>query len=265
MSIRKATFISLIAAFVLPFLVHNVFAQDNFNGQDRLNKESPRIVITKVEVLGRYREIRSDSDVRKEILFPEAVKLPWKDDFVRIEFEIAGSEQPGRCQYRYRVSGRSEEWINIGNKNFVILENLKFGKYEFMVNGSDREGIWSEVPASLKIYLVPPFWKTSVFKGIVFIFVIALLFFAYRRLRKMYRSAHGGKIDVEQISADHNLTKREIEILGLLLDGSSINKMAQDLYISESTVQKHIYSVYKKLKIHNRMQLMNVAQKYRAK
>lgn len=254
-----------MAAFVFPSFYSGIFSQDKSDVQQKHDKEFPRVVITKVKVLGRYKEIRSDSDVRKEILFPEAVKLPWKDDFLQIEFEIAGSELPERCQYRYKVSGRSEEWINIGKKNFVILENLKFGKYEFMVNGSDREGIWSEVPASLKIYLVPPFWKTSVFKGIVFIFVMASLFFAYWRLRKMYRPVHAGRIDVEQISTEYGLTKREVEIFGLLLEGRSINKMAQDLYISESTVQKHIYSVYKKLKIHNRMQLMNVAQKYRVK
>ena len=163
------------------------------------------------------------------------------------------------------VSGRSEGWIDIGNKNFVILENLNFGKYEFMVNGSNREGVWSEEPASLKIFLVPPFWKTSVFKGIASISVMVLLIFGYLLLRKMYRSTHTGKIDVDQISTDHNLTKREREILELLLEGRSINKMAQELYISESTVQKHIYSVYKKLKIHNRMQLMNFAQRYRLK
>lgn len=265
MSIRKETFNFFVAAFMLPFLFHGVFPQDNSFRQDRLNKESPRIVITKVEVLGRYREIRSDSDVRKEILFPESIKLPWKDDFLKIEFEIVGDELTEKCQYKYKVSGRSEGWIDIGNKNFVILENLKFGKFEFMVNGSTREGIWSEEPASLKIYLVPPFWKTSVFKGIAFIFVMVFLFFAYWFLKKMYRSARGGKIDIERISTDYNLTKREIEILGHLLEGRSINKMAQELYISESTVQKHIYSVYKKLKIHNRMQLMNFAQRYRHK
>lgn len=265
MSIRKEAFFFFVVAFMLPFLFPSVFSQENFNDQDSLNKESPRIVITKVEVLGRFREIRSDSDVRKEILFPERVKLPWKDDFLRIEFEIVEDELPEKCRYQYRISGRSEGWIDIGNKNFVILENLKFGKYTFMVNGSNRDGVWSEEPASLEIYLVPPFWKTSVFKGIMFVSVMALLFCAYWFLRKMFRSAHGGKIDVEQISTDYNLTKREMEILELLLEGRSINKMAQELYISESTVQKHIYSVYKKLKIHNRMQLMNFAQRYRHK
>lgn len=265
MFIRKEAFIFFIAAFVLPFLCFSAFSQNNSDVQEKLDKGYPRIVITKVKVLGRYTAIRSDSDVRKEILFPETVKLPWKDDFLKIEFEIVGGEQPEQCQFKYKITGHDEEWIDIGNKNFVILENLKFGKYEFLVNGSNSEGIWSEEPASLKINLVPPFWRTSVFKGIVFIFVIALSFFVYLFLRRMYRLMQAGKINIEQISTEYNLTKRELEILGLLLEGRSINKMAQELFISESTVQKHIYSVYKKLKIHNRIQLMNFAQRYRLK
>ncbi len=265
MSIRKEAFNFFVAAFVLPFFFHSVFSQNNSDVQDKLNKESPRIVITKVKILGRYREIRSDSDVRKEILFPESLKLPWKDNFLRIEFETVGDEVPEKSQYKYKVSGYSEGWIDIGYKNFVILENLKFGKFEFMVKGSTRAGVWSEEPASLKIYLVPPFWKTSVFKGIIVIAAMVLLFFANWFLRKTYRSTRGDKIDVEQISTDYNLTKKEMEILGLLLKGRSISKIAQELYRSESTVQKHIYSVYKKLKIHNRTQLMNFSQRYKHK
>ena len=265
MFFRKKALILFLAAFVLPSLLNSVFSQNESDVQEKIDKEYLRIEITKVKLLGEYTAIRSDSDVRQEILFPETVKLPWKDDFLKIEFKIAGGELSDQCQYKYKISGHDEEWINIGNKNFVILENLKFGKYEFMVNGSHSEGIWSENPASLKIFLVPPFWKTSVFKGIAIIFVMALLIFAYLLLRKMYRSTHTGKIDVDQISTDYNLTKREREILGLLLEGRSINKMAQEMYISESTVQKHIYSVYKKLKIHNRIQLVNFAQRYRLK
>ncbi len=223
----------------------------------------PRIEITKVKILGSYREIRSDSDVRKVIEYPEVLKITWKDNFFIIEFNVIGSKEPKLNQYAYKIIGYNEEWIHIGNKNFVSLENLKAGKYEFRVKGANSEGIWSEENASLEIILIPPFWKTPVFKGIG-VLLTAILFFVFlRRFRKLGKSPISAEVDVGQIASRYKLTNRESDMLELLLKGKSIQNMAQELYISESTVQKHIYSVYKKLKISNRTQLLNLARRFK--
>ncbi len=225
----------------------------------------PRIEITKVKMLGTYREIRSDSDVRKEIEYPEVLKITWKDNFFIIEFNVIGSKEPELNQYAYKITGHNDEWIHIGNKNFVTLENLKAGKYEFRVKGANSEGIWSEENASLEIILIPPFWKTPVFKGIGVLLTAILLFAFLRRFRKLYKSPIPAEVDVGQIASRYKLTNRESDMLELLLKGESIQGMAQELYISESTVQKHIYSVYKKLRISNRIQLLNLARRFKTK
>lgn len=225
----------------------------------------PRIEITNVKILGTYREIRSDSDVRKIIENPEVLKITWKDNFFIIEFNVVGSEEPELNQYAYKIIGHNDEWIHLGNKNFVTLENLKAGKYEFRVKGANSEGIWSTENASLEIILIPPFWKTTVFKGIGVLLAAILLFVFFRRFRKLYKPPFFAEIDVGQIATRYKLTNRENDMLELLLKGKSIQSMAQELYISESTVQKHIYSVYKKLKISNRMQLLNLARCFKTK
>lgn len=226
---------------------------------------SPRIEITEVKILGKYRDIRSDSDVRKVIEYPEVLKIIWKDNFFTIEFNVIESKDPELNQYAYKIIGHDEEWIHIGNKNFITLENLKAGKYEFRVKGANSEGIWSEENASLKIILIPPFWKTPVFIGICVLLTAMLLFVFLRQFRKLKKLPISAEVDVGQITTRYKLTNRERDMLELLLKGKSIKNMAQELYISESTVQKHIYSIYKKLKISNRMQLLNMARRFKAK
>lgn len=50
------------------------------------------------------------------------------------------------------------------------------------------------------------------------------------------------------------LTDREKAVLKLIADGLTNKEISQRLSISESTVENHIHSVYKKLKVSNRAQ-----------
>lgn len=54
----------------------------------------------------------------------------------------------------------------------------------------------------------------------------------------------------------HGLTRREGEAMGLAAEGKTNREIAQALYISESTVKKHLNAIFRKLGIENRVQLM---------
>jgi DNA-binding NarL/FixJ family response regulator len=51
---------------------------------------------------------------------------------------------------------------------------------------------------------------------------------------------------------DYNLTARESEILHLLVEGLSIQKIADRLFVSYSTASTHIRHIYEKLQVHTR-------------
>lgn len=57
------------------------------------------------------------------------------------------------------------------------------------------------------------------------------------------------------------LTNRETIILKYLVDGFTINAVAEKLYISRHTVDTHTKNIYKKLQVHNRSSLASVAMK----
>lgn len=52
----------------------------------------------------------------------------------------------------------------------------------------------------------------------------------------------------------YGLTHREVEILHLLGTGSTNEKIAERLFISEYTVKSHVYNVFKKIGVNNRSQ-----------
>lgn len=53
------------------------------------------------------------------------------------------------------------------------------------------------------------------------------------------------------------LTKRELEILEMLANGLVYKEITDKLYISTETVRKHVYNVYNKLHVSNRVEAVN--------
>ena len=83
------------------------------------------------------------------------------------------------------------------------------------------------------------------------------------RLHNLY--PHGIKLEqdaakdpLQHLITDHDIQPREAEILRLMLDGATNKQMAEQLFISESTVKKHVNAIYRKLGVKNRMGLMAV-------
>lgn len=60
---------------------------------------------------------------------------------------------------------------------------------------------------------------------------------------------------------DIKLTKRETEILIQLSKGLNYNSISDNLFISPSTVRKHIENIYKKLQVHSKMEAVMKAKK----
>jgi DNA-binding CsgD family transcriptional regulator len=56
------------------------------------------------------------------------------------------------------------------------------------------------------------------------------------------------------------LTKRELEVLGLLLDGWRNQDIAERLGLSPSTVKNHVYAVYQKTGAANRIELVGMGE-----
>jgi DNA-binding NarL/FixJ family response regulator len=65
---------------------------------------------------------------------------------------------------------------------------------------------------------------------------------------------------VELEAADHDLTRRELEILRLVADGHSNSQLARMLWVTEQTVKFHLSNIYRKLDVANRTEASRWAQ-----
>lgn len=62
------------------------------------------------------------------------------------------------------------------------------------------------------------------------------------------------------IASEHNLTPREAEVMAYVFKGFNNAEIADELYISQNTVKHHIYNLFKKLEVSNRIELICLLQ-----
>ena len=73
-------------------------------------------------------------------------------------------------------------------------------------------------------------------------------------------SAQGMAQIVDRDKQVFNLSQRELQILSQLHEGDSLSDLADRLYISESTLKKHLTAIYRKMDVRNRVQAIAKAR-----
>ncbi|MDN4059894.1 two-component regulator propeller domain-containing protein [Massilia sp. YIM B02769] len=116
-----------------------------------------------------------------------AVTLPARDSVFALEFAALHYAAPGSNRYAYQLEGFDESWVETdASKRFASYTNLDPGEYVFRVRASNKDGVWSEAPATLAIRITPPWWKTWWFRLLAVALLGAAALAAYRfRIRSL--------------------------------------------------------------------------------
>lgn len=76
---------------------------------------------------------------------------------------------------------------------------------------------------------------------------------------QLLRHKGNGKLILDHNKSNDILTAREVEILNLIATGAKNTDIASNLCLSVHTIKTHIYHIYKKIDVSNRMQAVNWA------
>lgn len=84
--------------------------------------------------------------------------------------------QPQKNQYRYRLEGFDDLWQEVGTRKTAYFTNIPAGRYTFVVQGSNNDGVWNTKGVSLEIVIAPYFYETPFFYLIFGISFIGIIF-----------------------------------------------------------------------------------------
>jgi signal transduction histidine kinase/ligand-binding sensor domain-containing protein len=128
----------------------------------------PPVVITKIQVNGKDTTTATSR-----------FSLPFHTS-IGFEFAALNFSNAEKNQYQYMLKGIDKEWIAAGNQRTVLYGELPPGRYEFMVKGSNNDGVWNNSPAVFRFLIPVPWYRTWWFITLVIAAIAALLYLAYR-------------------------------------------------------------------------------------
>jgi len=127
--------------------------------------KTPPIALTGLEIFSKPVHVGDTMSghviLNKTITETNTIVLRYKDKVFSIEFASLGFIYNARNKYAYTLEGFSRNWlITDGKIRKATYTNLDAGEYFFRVKASDEDGEWYNQEATLKIIVLPPFWKT---------------------------------------------------------------------------------------------------------
>ena len=158
-------------------------------------KDKSPIVLTKLIV--NNEEIRpGNKEVALEKRISETSEITLKHDqgYIGLEFSAMNFISPEKSEYAYKLesSFNKDEWHIIGSQHYINLTNLNSGTYVLKIKTSNGGGEWNPTIKTLKIIMLPPWWKT----WWAYLFYIALLAgasvltFRFFRNRELLKQAY---------------------------------------------------------------------------
>ncbi len=116
----------------------------------------------------------------------------------------------------------------------------------------------------LLLYLpgVPPALRAAPYVQLAFFFSMVGLIIAYV-MRSPEQSAASGGTDLPvQFVLRYGITPRECDIIAMMERGHSNRQLADRLFISARTVKNHLYHIYQKTGVANKVQLINLMRTF---
>lgn len=136
------------------------------------------IVFTDLKIFNKSVQVSNDKDavLQKSISETDHLLLNYDQNMFTVEFAALNFVNSDKNLYSYMLEGFNRNWNEPGINRSATFTNLNPGDYllriKRVVPGLANTG--NEL--QLKITILPPFWKTSWFLSLLFVFIIFMIY-----------------------------------------------------------------------------------------
>jgi ligand-binding sensor domain-containing protein/DNA-binding response OmpR family regulator len=128
----------------------------------KTNLVKPSVIFTDFLILDKSARFDvKNSPLTKPIDQTNEIILPYNQAFFSIRFAALNYINPEKNQFAYKLEGFSDnQWHYVVNQQMATYTNLDPGTYRFKIKSANNDGIWNQTARTLKIIVLPPWYKT---------------------------------------------------------------------------------------------------------
>jgi signal transduction histidine kinase/ligand-binding sensor domain-containing protein len=153
-------------------------------GQLHINEIPPQIVITGFKLFNRRVTPGPGSPLSGPLREVNEIILRHNQKEIAFEFVALHYSNSAKNAYAYMLEGLDNDWIQAGSQRLATYTNVTPGDYIFRVKAANSDGVWNNQDASIKLTVLPPWWKTWWAYGFYFVMIIVGLVGVDRYQRK---------------------------------------------------------------------------------
>lgn len=205
----------------------NLFYPENIKD----NLTPPSVIITDFQIFNTSVPIGENSILKNSITETKEIEISHKDSVISFKFSALNFSHPEKNQYAFKMEGFDKGWIIVdSSRRFATYTNLDPGKYTFRVKGSNNNGVWNENGASIKLTILPPWWKTLwAYVGYV-VMLIGAIFWYVRYKTKAVKQYN--KLLEEQIAERTIALQKEKDAAVYLRDRAEVASRSKSEFLA---------------------------------
>jgi signal transduction histidine kinase/ligand-binding sensor domain-containing protein len=161
------------------------------------NTEPPPTLLTRVSVddrvVAEYAGIlpppgKPGGEILELTSKDSVLHLPPGHRSIKLEFAAFDFNAPENIQFRHRLKGVEDDWVEGGAASSATYPRLDSGKYTFEITACNGDGDWNKTGAHISLEVAPFFWQTWWFRlTVVAAFTLSIIaivrYISFRRLR----------------------------------------------------------------------------------
>ncbi len=126
------------------------------------------------------------------------IELPYGKRNIEIEYTGLSFVVPEKVQFKFKLEGINEQWIDAGTRRKAYFTHLPPGEYIFRVVACNNAGVWNEKGASISIIVPPLIWETWWFQLSGILILTSIIIGIVMKREKSIKERERQKLMVQQ-------------------------------------------------------------------
>jgi signal transduction histidine kinase/ligand-binding sensor domain-containing protein/DNA-binding response OmpR family regulator len=213
-----------------------------------INHNVPKVLLTDLKISNKSVIAGNDAPIQADISIAKEIRLDYKQNFA-LSFVALNYTLAKQNLYAYRLEGLERDWNYTGTNNTASYTNLDPGSYTFHVKASNNDGVWSAAESQIKIYVRPPWWRTTAAYVFYILAIVGLVLYSRYRVLSRLRKKLAREQEQQQVKRLQELDRLKLKFLtnlshdfrtpislisgpiDQLIDGERTNAKLDKLYI----------------------------------
>lgn len=149
-----------------------------------INSTPPPVAIESVKIDNKPVIVEKLFAAKQDLNF--AIEIAADQQNFEIDYTALSFLNAENSRFKYKLEGLQNDWVDAGTRRTAYYSFVPPGTYTFRVIAANSDGVWNEEGKSIRIKVLPPFYRTWWFLTLAALFVGGLVFSGFRfRLRQL--------------------------------------------------------------------------------